>query len=169
MVAAVKKKPLVSGDQELKKKWSSQVMKCGWIAVPWLVVEKQADLGLTPSELNLLLHLWKHWWQNEMLPFPSHASIAAAMGKTTNHIQRMTKELERRNIIEIRHRALHHGGQTSNEYSFEGLKNRLKTMAEEEMESRQEKEEKKPGARPFKKAPARAEPKLRVVKNGSDK
>lgn len=169
MVAAVKKKPLVSGDQELKKRWSPQVMKCGWIAVPWLVVEKQADLGLSASELTLLLHLWKHWWQNEKLPFPSHASIAAAMGMTTNHIQRMTKELERRNFLEIRHRALHHGGQTSNEYSFKGLKGRLIAMAEEEIESRQKKEEKASRARPFKKAPARAEPKLRVVKNGSDK
>ncbi|TWU59631.1 helix-turn-helix domain-containing protein [Crateriforma conspicua] len=131
-----KKKP--AGEPELKKRWSPEVIELGWVGVPWLVVEKQAELGLSCPDLALLLHLWKHWWKKENLPFPSHASIAAAMGKTVNHVQKMTKKLEANGVIVIHHRTNKHGGQTSNEYSFEPLIEKLQTLAAAERDRRRD-------------------------------
>jgi hypothetical protein len=139
MKTSIKKKAS-AGDSSLRERWGTKVVKCGWVGIPTLIIERQSQLKLSPSELCVLLHLIRHWWTKDKLPFPSHSAIATQMGKSTGQIQRITKALERRGFIKAHSRFnREHQGQTSNEYSFTGLVAKLEEMAEEKLAIQEDK------------------------------
>lgn len=59
-----------------EEKWTSTLMDAGWTVIPSIVLEKQAALGLDAIDVNILLHLAKHWWYRENPPHPAKTSIA---------------------------------------------------------------------------------------------
>ena len=131
-------------ERESEKKWGRAVMDLGYSMVPSLIFRAQARLGLSPTQLVVMLHLADYWWHRAQMPFPSKAALAERMGLSERQIQRYLTELEKGGFIERVERFAGHKGQQSNEYNMTGLVEKLKKL---EPDFRQVKEQAKEQAR----------------------
>lgn len=66
----------------------------GFQAVPDILLKHQNDLGLSPTDLAVLLNVLMHWWYPEKKPFPRSTTIAKRMGVTPRTVQRSLQQLE---------------------------------------------------------------------------
>ena len=66
----------------------------GFQAVPDLLLKHQAELGLTPTDLTVLLNVLMHWWYPEKKPFPRSATIAKRMASSPRTVQRSIARME---------------------------------------------------------------------------
>lgn len=129
-----------SDSGSIEKRWSKTLTRPGWVGFPTVILERQLELGLDAVDVNIILHLAKHWFVAGDLPRPSKKSIARAMGMTPRAIQKRLAKLEERDYV---HRLLRRGEkgvkatQTS-EYSFAGLITAAKPHAREVMARREE-------------------------------
>jgi hypothetical protein len=119
-----------------EKKWSKEVMEAGWVAFPSILLEKQQAIGLTPTDVNIILHLVSYWWTAENKPYPSKASIAAAIGVQPRTVQRRIAALEQARLIQREERRTSKNGSDTNRYHLDGLIEALKPYALEKLEIR---------------------------------
>lgn len=66
----------------------------GFQAVPDLLLKNQHKLGLTATDLVVLLNVLMHWWYPEQKPFPRSTTIGTRMGVTPRTVQRSLHQLE---------------------------------------------------------------------------
>jgi DNA-binding MarR family transcriptional regulator len=128
-------------------KWSSQLMKHGFTQFPNLLFQAQHRLGISPTQMNVIVHLAEHWWESDRDPYPAKNRIATRMGKSPHQIQRYLTELEKAGLIERRARFNGRNGQLNNAYSFRGLIEKLKSVEPEFSEEKQRKRAGKAAAR----------------------
>lgn len=152
-----------AGTETLRKneeKWTKPLMEVGWNAIPSIIIEKQAALGLDAVDMNIIVHLSNYWWKAENLPHPPVAKIAAAIGITPRAVQKRIKALETNGFLTRTERRQTRYGSDTNLYSFEGLiAHALPYAAEKKaalMKREQEEHERL----------ARKKPKLSVVEGG---
>lgn len=114
-----------STDLELYEKWGEIIKGYGggFTAVPNLLLKKQSELGLNPSEFNVLINLIRFWWKSKKLPFPDLEKIAEEMGVSSRTLYRIVSALEKKGFIK---RIREEGKPT--EYNFAGLIDKLKVM-----------------------------------------
>ncbi|HML93241.1 helix-turn-helix domain-containing protein [Methyloceanibacter sp.] len=111
-------------------KWSKQVIKLGYTALPNLLLQAQARLEITPPELNVLLQIAQHWWEAGNNPHPSKDSIANRMGVSPRQVQRILTQLEKKKLVARIYR--YSGGrQINTDYSFQPLIDQLKALEPE--------------------------------------
>ncbi len=121
-----------------EEKWTAPLMDAGWTAVPSIILEKQQALGLDPIDVNILLHLARHWWFSDILPHPSKATMAQCMGIDPSTVRRHIAQMEKDGLIQRRARYdSKTGGQTSNYYEFDGLIKEATPFALEAVEIRE--------------------------------
>jgi predicted transcriptional regulator len=108
----------------------------GWTAIPNIVLEKQKALGLTPTDINVILHIAKHWWEAGAQPYPAVGTIAKAIGVQPRTVQRSITKMVDLGLLERQPRYYAQGGQKSNCYSFQGLIDQARPFAEELLEQR---------------------------------
>lgn len=116
-----------------EKKWSKPLIAAGWNAIPNVIIEKQAALGLDAIDMNIIVHLSHYWWRPENLPHPSVDTIAKAIGVKRRTIQKHVKRLEAANLIKREERRYTKNGSTTNFYNFEGLIKAARPFAEEKL------------------------------------
>lgn len=116
---------------ESKRKWGADVMDAGFCILPSILFRAQAQLGLSSTQLVLLLHLAEYWWQKERMPFPSKATLGERMSLSPRQVQRTLAELESAGFIQRHSRFASNYGQRSNEYNLTGLVDKLKKLAPE--------------------------------------
>lgn len=121
MPVAAKKRDVQEGLRRNEKKWTAPLMDAGWSVLPNVILERQHVLDLDAVDVNILLHLVKHWWFPEKLPHPSKQTIADCMGIDASTVRRRIKRLEERGLIERRKRFDQRKGQQTNEYDLSGL------------------------------------------------
>ncbi|UUA75280.1 helix-turn-helix domain-containing protein [Cellvibrio sp. QJXJ] len=126
-----------------EKKWGKQTIAVGWTLVPNMLLERQAVLGINSTQLNVLLVILKHWWEQETLPFPEMNTIAKMIGLSRSTVQRNIRELEGAGFIKRIVRKKRNGGNNSNQYDFTGLIELLKPFATEELKQREEQKQEK--------------------------
>jgi predicted transcriptional regulator len=114
-----------------EEKWTPTLMNAGWTVIPSILLEKQAALGLDAIDVNILLHLAKHWWYRENPPHPSKISIAKAMGIDASTVRKRIARMQSEGFIQREYRYKKLGGQETNFYHFEGLIKALTPHAEE--------------------------------------
>jgi len=137
-VARAPKKPARSELYQLERRWSSELIAAGWTVLPSVIIDRQLALGLDAIDINILLHLAKHWWQKENPPHPAKASIAAAMQINVSTVRKRIARMERDGLIFRRPR--HHavsGRQETNEYIFDGLIREATPFAREALQEKQ--------------------------------
>lgn len=103
-------------------KWTKTLMDAGWTVLPSVILERQKAFGLDAIDVNILLHLAKHWWYSDNLPHPSKASIAECMDIDPSTVRRRIARMENDGLIKRIER--YDPGtrrQENNFYSFEGL------------------------------------------------
>ena len=107
--------------------------------LPTTLLERQLALGLDAVDINIILHLVKHWWKADELPFPSKKQLATCMKVHPSTIQRRIAKLERDGLIKRRKRMHPDYGQQTNYYDLTGLVHAATPYAEEALEARKEK------------------------------
>ncbi len=112
-------------------KWSPQVLKFGYTALPNLLLRAQAKLKISPPQFNVLAQLCEHWWDADKYPFPAKETIARRMGKSPRQVQRYITELEDAGLIKRIERFSGKKSQINNGYSFAGLIQKLKALEPE--------------------------------------
>lgn len=126
-----------------EKKWSKTLMDAGWTAIPSVILDRQQAIGLTAVDLNILLHIAKHWWKAGDLPFPGKKSIAACIGVTPRTVQRRIAAMEAGGLIKRVARRSSLGGQKTNAYDFAGLIEEVTPYAEEAIKAKREAQKEK--------------------------
>jgi hypothetical protein len=143
-----------------EKKWTKPLMDAGWNAIPSIIIEKQAALGLDAVDMNIIVHLSHYWWNAEKLPHPSIETIAAAIGIGPRAVQKRIKALEGANLLTRTQRRKTRNGSDTNLYGFEGLIKAATPFAIEKVKAREDK------AQQERERVLRKKPKLTVVSGG---
>lgn len=114
-----------------ERKWGVTTHKQGWTYVPNILLEHQAELGITPTELNVILTIMKHWWDRDSLPWPSVTKVAESIGRHRSTVQRRIRDLEGRGLVKRIYRkdARKEKASLSNEYDFTGLVQKVAAIA----------------------------------------
>jgi hypothetical protein len=108
-------------------KWSPQVLKFGYTALPNLLLRAQGKLKITPMQLNVIVQLAEHWWNADDYPWPAKRTIATRMNKSPRQVQRYITQLEQRGLISRIERYSGRKAQMTNSYS-DGLIKKLKAV-----------------------------------------
>lgn len=108
-------------------KWGDAA-RAGFQTVPDALLVKQAELGLDPTDIVVLLNLTSYWWFRDMPPFPRTNVVAKRMGVTPRTVQRSMKKLENRGYIRRGH-YLTETGETMPAVFFDGLVGKLLSVA----------------------------------------
>lgn len=114
-----------------EKKWGKDVIGLGFCIVPSLLLRAQNRLGLSPTQLAVLLQLCDFWWDRDRKPYPSKAVLAERLGLSPRQVQRHIAELETAGLVERVERRALHGGKLTNIYDLGGLVKRLKKLEPE--------------------------------------
>jgi predicted transcriptional regulator len=133
-----KKAAAVKAIKTNEKKWSKTLMDAGWTAFPSIILEKQAALGLSALDINIILHLSTYWWDADNKPHPTKATIAEALGVSPRTIQRRIASMEAAGFMEREYRKNKNKGNDSNKYHFDGLIDEVTPHAEEKLEAIEE-------------------------------
>ena len=80
------------------EKWGKAAI-AGFQPVPDLLLKNQVALGLTPTDITVLLNVMMHWWYPEKMPFPRPTTIAKRMGVNVRTVQRSLSAMEAAGII----------------------------------------------------------------------
>jgi DNA-binding transcriptional ArsR family regulator len=139
---AVPKKEKQESFRRNELKWTPTLIDAGWTLLPSVILERQQELGLDAIDVNILLHLARHWWYSEKPPYPSKKTIAECMNIDQSTVRRHIARLEAAGLIKRKPRFdLKHGGQKTNEYQFEGLIKAATPYAQELIEERKKRKE----------------------------
>jgi DNA-binding transcriptional regulator YhcF (GntR family) len=109
------------------------------VALPSIILERQDALGLDALDINIILHIAKHWFEAGNLPHPSKGSIAKAMQVTPRTVQKRIARLHDEGFlrrIERRGPKGSKGSQTS-EFEFNGLVEKATPYAVEAVQQRE--------------------------------
>jgi len=138
--------PKVKEETTIKKRWGKNVIEShNWTAIPNILLERQQTLKLDPVDLNILLVLMKYWWDRDINPFPRKKVIAEIIDRSPDTVHKHLKKMEENGLIERNSRfksASRGRGQTSNEYSLEGLRNKLSERANKDIQAKKEQKQK---------------------------
>jgi predicted transcriptional regulator len=122
-------------------KWSKPLMKAGWTALPSVIIEKQAALGLDALDMNIIVHLSHYWWTPDNLPRPSVETIAKALSVKPRTIQKRIKALHDAGFLEREERRFTKHGSRPNLYSFKGLIEKATPFAKEKIAQLEKKDQ----------------------------
>jgi DNA-binding MarR family transcriptional regulator len=124
-----------------ERKWTKPLMDAGYTVIPYVILDRQDSFGLTPVEVNVLMHLANHWWNPDNLPRPKKASLAKRMGVSPRTVQRAIAHLEEMGLMQRKARHNPGGGQGANFYDFTGLIAKAQPYALEEIARREERKQ----------------------------
>lgn len=106
----------------IEDRWSESVAEGGWSAVPNLFLDSYAELGLSPTEAMVIIHLMSFKWDDK-LPFPSVATLKSKLGLSDSRLRVLLRGLEAKQVVErVRRKG------RSNEYAFDGLISKLEQL-----------------------------------------
>ena len=118
-----------------EQKWSKDLMQLGWTAVPNFILENQREFGLDSLDLNIILHIIRHWWTRDNKPWPSKRTIADAIGIEPRTAQRRIAKMEAAGLIRREERRIRGRGSRSNRYHFDGLIAEAQLLAVEKLKN----------------------------------
>jgi hypothetical protein len=81
------------------KKWGDG-LNAGFQLLPDVLLKNQHKLGLTSTDLVVLINLTMQWWYPERHPFPKTATIARRMGASSRTVQRSLTRLEKLGLVQ---------------------------------------------------------------------
>jgi hypothetical protein len=109
----------------LREKWGF-VVDPGFLALPYVLLLHQAELGLSSECLNVLLNLLAHWHAEGRMAYPHTHTIAKRMGTSMRSVQRAVSWLVKEGFIAKVKKRTSHDRQS---YDFSPLVEKLKPYA----------------------------------------
>ena len=105
----------------LRSKWREAVGEgSGFVAIPVALLRLQTRLGLTSTDMMVLVNLLAHWWNPDVAVFPRTTTIAKRMGVNERTVQRSMRRLVKMGLAEPGR-----DEQSRRTYQFKGLVDRL--------------------------------------------
>lgn len=123
-------KPRKEWGQTSAKKWGSDVMDRGFCIVPSILIRAQTRLGLTTTQLVIILNLIDWWIDPSRSPWSSKKDLSDRIGIKPRQLQRQIAELEKAGLVKRIERT-NHNGKIPNEYDLQGLVEKLEKLAPE--------------------------------------
>ena len=120
-----------SASKASERKWGRPVMSVGFCIIPSLLLRAQRRLGVSPTQLAILMHLADYWWDVERKPYPTKKTLGERLGLGPRQVQRHLADLEQAGLVQRIERRAPHRGKISNEYDLSGLVERLKELEPE--------------------------------------
>lgn len=110
------------GDDDRQKyritvRFGVELLEEGHTAVPNLVLNNYAELGISPAEMMFTIHIWQYWW-TERQPFPSLQAVADKMQVSRRQVRNYAQSLKEKALLEVHERYAPGLGQTTSEYDF---------------------------------------------------
>jgi predicted transcriptional regulator len=121
-----------------EKKWGKAAMAAGYTIIPDVLLKAQRALGLDALDLNILLHLVKHWWEAERAPYLGKSSIAELIGVDESTVRRRIFALEKAGLLKRVRRSDPTKGDQTNAIDLSPLVKKLEPHAEKALELIQE-------------------------------
>jgi hypothetical protein len=121
-----------TADWSVDAKWGGAIGggDTGFQAIPDVLLKCQEQLGLSCTDMVVMLNILLHWWQVEELPHPRISVIARRMGVTVRTVERSVARLEVLGLV-IRGRAEKKGdGPSVRRFDPSGLVYALEEKAE---------------------------------------
>ncbi|GMN14758.1 helix-turn-helix domain-containing protein [Altererythrobacter sp. MTPC7] len=85
----------------VKEKWQGAVNEgSGFVAVPMALLRLQSKYELSATDMVVLINLLGHWWEPSSPVYPRSSTIAKRMGVTKRTVQRSTKALEEKGLLQ---------------------------------------------------------------------
>lgn len=81
------------------EKWE-EAAEAGFQTLPDILLRKQVELGLSTTDMLVLINITMHWWYKEQLPFPRSTTIADRMGVDARTVQRSIRKMQDLGLIE---------------------------------------------------------------------
>ena len=128
--------PAAASKSAMEERWGKNVIKAGYTLFPSIILRAQARLHINAVELAVLMHLLDHWWDNAEMPFPSKKRIADRLAVSAKTVQRAIVALETEGLVRRVKRSNGNGGQASNHYDLQPLIDRIRPIADEDLEAR---------------------------------
>ena len=126
----------ITTGQSITVRFGDAVLQEGHTAVPNLVLRRYASLGITPTEMMFIIHIWQFWW-TERQPFPSLNTIAGRMNISRRQARNYTQSLKEKQFLVVRDRFSSTLGQISSEYDFSPLLRAVVALEELDLDSSQ--------------------------------
>ena len=77
-----------------EKIWGKPVLKHGYAGIPSILIRAQARLGLSPTQMNIVVQLLDYWFDPQRPPFPSKKELAKRIGINPKTVQINIRALE---------------------------------------------------------------------------
>src|SRR5690242_12539367 len=94
----------------LALRFGDALLQAGHTAIPNLVLDRYAELGISPAEMMFIIHIWRYWW-TERNPYPALATVAGRMGVSRRQMTNYTQSLKRKGYLRVRERHMAGSGQ----------------------------------------------------------
>jgi DNA-binding transcriptional regulator YhcF (GntR family) len=114
-------------------------MRAGFTIIPDVFLEHQHDLKLDATDINILIHLARYWWEASNLPHPSKRTIAERMRIDASTVRRRIAKMEKAGTIKRRARFGSDKRREANDYDFADLIKRATPFAQGMIEKRDQK------------------------------
>lgn len=117
----------------IRQRWGSAVQsgRIGYTAVPNILLRSQARLGVSTTEMVVLLNILLHWWEPDDWPYPHPGHIASRMGVSRRTVERALATFNTKGLVErLPGRSLN-GGPYVRPYNLTGLVQTLQEFAGE--------------------------------------
>lgn len=97
--------PSEAGWESVAERWAGlKKIDLPFVAVPMDLLRHQGDLGLSSSDLVLIVNLAAHRWKSGQVVYPSNATLAKRTGMSEQTIQRILKRLQDAGLLRrVRH------------------------------------------------------------------
>jgi hypothetical protein len=111
-----KRPPTVGGGGQTVWGGYEGLLGGGYTCLPNLLLERYAELGLTPTEVMVIIHIWQHWWDRGRNPFPALGTIAARMGLSTRQVRHHIAAIRAKGLLTVEERRVPGRGQVASAY-----------------------------------------------------
>lgn len=111
--------------------WGKDVASHGYAAVPSVLIRGQRRIGISPTQLNIIVQLLDYWRDPARKPFPSKRDLANRMGVTQKTVQNNIRELEKKGLVQREFRKTIAGDYNSNVYHLDGLVEQVRLLEPE--------------------------------------
>jgi hypothetical protein len=121
-----------NGLSRLTVRFGDEILQAGFTTVPNLLLRYQVQLDITSTELNFILQVWYHWWEDKD-PYPALSTIAQRMGASRRQVRRYSEGLRGKGLLVAHDRRQDGLGQVTSEYDFSRLLERLRELYRDEV------------------------------------
>lgn len=121
--------------------FGTKVLSHGYTGVPNILLRAQKRLGITPTQLNIIVQLLGYYYDPLRPPFPTKRDLAQRIGITEQTLRINIKALEDVGLITREQWKTAAGDYGSNRYHMTGLVKKLKELEPDFEEERKERQE----------------------------